>query len=155
MEAVAAGLACVALSASLALAPLKPESNLTGSCLVTGGIILLREILENELEIGWFVAGVIGAQSLEKCISKMQYGHPVVQTNLIADALHNAQDGLALISVTSEKSLWPMFISIIAHEIPQEIADVALMRNEKLSTMKISLLNALAASTVLIAPLCK
>lgn len=52
-------------------------------------------------------------------------------------------------------AVWTVALSVIAHEIPQELADASLLRACGWSKRRCTLLNGLAASTVLLAPLCE
>ena len=71
---------------------------------------------------------------------------------LIGDAFHNFVDGI-VISITFLTSLplgMAASLAIIAHEIPQEIGDLAILLENGYSSKKAFVLNILSASTTLI-----
>lgn len=109
---------------------------------------------------GWVLAGLLGFYFLERAL---QHGHTqlpgsAVETsinpssygkvNLVADGIHNFIDGVLiagsflvdpLLGVTTT-------VAILIHEIPQEIADVAVLLHAGFSRKKALLYNLLSAS---------
>jgi len=96
---------------------------------------------------GWVLAGLLGFYFLERAL---QHGHPQLpdqaistasygKVNLVADGVHNFIDGVLiagsflvdpLLGVTTT-------VAILIHEIPQEIADVAVLLHAGFSRKKL------------------
>jgi zinc and cadmium transporter len=89
-------------------------------------------------------------KSCENCESmdceKCGKGHlPIMIT--IGDTLHNFMDGVAIAAgfLISPMSGLLITLAIIAHEIPQEIGDLAIMRSAGLSKKKVVWMNVLSS----------
>lgn len=78
--------------------------------------------------------------------------HPVGPLNLIGDALHNFIDGLILSAgyLTSLKTGLLITLGIIAHEIPQEIGDFAILVYGGYSKKRALFYNLLTAITAIL-----
>ncbi len=85
----------------------------------------------------WFLAGIILFFILEKIIhwrhchihTSAEHPHPLGMMNLIGDGLHNFIDGLVIAGsfLVSLPLGIATSIAVIAHEIPQEIADFGVL----------------------------
>jgi zinc and cadmium transporter len=73
--------------------------------------------------------------------------------NLLSDSLHNFTDGLLIATsfVISKEMGIATTIAVLAHEIPQEISDFALILHSGYSKKKALWLNFLAGSTTILA----
>lgn len=78
--------------------------------------------------------------------------HPAAYINLLADALHNFCDGLSLASafLTSPAAGLATTLAIILHELPQELADYAVLLRSGFSRPKALLANSFCALTALL-----
>ena len=78
--------------------------------------------------------------------------HSIGFLNIVGDTIHNFIDGLALVSAfsISESLGLTILLSIIFHEIPQEIGDVGVLIYSGLSKLKALLVNFLFSFSTLI-----
>ncbi len=131
-----------------------------GVLLANAFLHLLPDALQHQEShrqlFGWVLAGLLGFYFLERAL---QHGHPQLpdqaistasygKVNLVADGVHNFIDGVLiagsflvdpLLGVTTT-------VAILIHEIPQEIADVAVLLHAGFSRKKALLYNLLSAS---------
>ena len=64
--------------------------------------------------------------------------------NLLGSVIHNFMDGLALgvgFATGDKKIFVPILVAIIAHEIPREMGDVAILMTNKFNSMQTILCN--------------
>ena len=64
--------------------------------------------------------------------------------NLLGSIIHNFMDGLALgvgFATGDKKIFVPILVAIIAHEIPREMGDVAILMTNKFNSMQTILCN--------------
>jgi zinc and cadmium transporter len=130
-----------------------------GVLLANAFLHLLPDALQHQSShrvlFGWVLAGLLGFYFLER---SLQHSHPQLSSasisaasygkvNLIADGIHNFIDGVLiagsflvdpLLGVTTT-------VAILIHEIPQEIADVAVLLHAGFSRKKALLYNFLSA----------
>jgi zinc and cadmium transporter len=73
--------------------------------------------------------------------------------NLYSDALHNFTDGLLIASsfIVSKEAGMATTLAILAHEIPQEISDFAILLHSGYSKSKALLYNVLSSLTIILA----
>ena len=85
----------------------------------------------------------------EEC--ERQYVLPVHDHN--SDAVHNAIDGVVIAAafVSSTEVGWFITLSVVLHEIPQELGDFGVLINSGYSRRKAMLYNLLSGSTAIIA----
>lgn len=86
------------------------------------------------------------------CKRHIQAAVPMI---LIGDAFHNAIDGIVIAAAFMSSTELGVFvtISVIFHEIPQELGDFGILINSGLSRRKALLYNVLSGSTAIIAGL--
>ncbi|MFA6424665.1 MAG: ZIP family metal transporter [Phycisphaerae bacterium] len=94
----------------------------------------------------------------KKCESEAGHGHAynLAAVNLIGDGIHNFIDGLVIagsyaVSITLGITAT---ISIIFHEVPQEIADFGVLLYSGLSKKKALIFNFLSATTAILGAIC-
>ncbi|MBU0615635.1 MAG: ZIP family metal transporter [Nanoarchaeota archaeon] len=134
-----------------------------------GGVFIhfMPEITEHGYSIKsamYIIAGFVVFFLLEKFVhyhhnkkcEEHDYGHGhayhLAPLNLIGDGIHNALDGLVLAGayfVSIEIGI-AATISVIFHEIPQEIADFGILLYSGLSRIKALFFNFLSATTAII-----
>src|SRR3989338_4836376 len=135
-----------------------------GSMLGAAFFDLLPETLENGFNdaIPFFIfAGILSFFVLEKFLhwhhhhSEGQETHAFTYLNLIGDGIHNFFDGAIIaVSFAQSTSLGVVAtIAIIAHEIPQEISDFAVLIYGGFTKAKALLYNFLTALTAIIGAL--
>lgn len=137
-----------------------------GALLATGFFELLPEALvhaEEAHEAGgeidiflWALGGILFFYILERGIHWFQYhrkGHKGVHGGvtvplvMIGDSVHNFIDGMAIaITFMADPALGVVTtLAIVAHELPQEIGDFAVLLHEGMSRMKVFLFNLFSA----------
>lgn len=134
-----------------------------GALLATGFFDLLPEAAEHAEESGgginifaWTLGGILFFYLLERGIHWFQYhrkihkgehGSVTVPLIILGDSVHNFIDGMAIaITFMVNPSLGILTtIAIVAHELPQEIGDFAVLLHEGLSRKKVFLFNLLSA----------
>lgn len=93
----------------------------------------------------------------KKCVHGKCHGHAyhIAPVNLIGDAIHNFIDGLVIAGAFAVNVTLGITatISIIFHEIPQEIADFGVLLYSGLSKKKALLFNFLSAASAIIGTL--
>lgn len=113
------------------------------------------EHLDIHVGLQWVFWSIIGAFILEKFLwhhhhhSDTHGTHPTTYLVLFGDALHNFVDGLAIAAsfIASPALGVTTTIAIIAHEIPQEIADFSVLLHVGIQRKKALLLNFLSGLT--------
>lgn len=130
-----------------------------GALLASSFFELFPESFEHAEELGmtmdpftWGLIGVLLFYLLERGIHWFQF-HRTAKTNkhgnvtvpliVIGDSIHNFIDGMAIaITFMVEPTLGIVTtLAIIAHELPQEIGDFAVLLHEGLSRKKVFLIN--------------
>ncbi len=145
--------ACVSLISFIGVISLSIRANnllkitnflvsLSAGTLLGGAFLhLLPETLENNVygfKVWYFVlAGIIGFYILEKLIcwrhchvpTASDHPHNIGRMNLLGDGLHNLLDGTIIAGafLTNTELGIATTIAVIAHEIPQEIADFGVL----------------------------
>lgn len=101
-----------------------------------GGIILFYLL---ERGIHWF--------QYHRRIHKGEHGNATVPLIIIGDSIHNFIDGMAIaITFMVNPSLGILTtLAVVAHELPQEIGDFAVLLHEGLSRKKVFFFNLLSA----------
>lgn len=137
-----------------------------GALLATGFFELLPEALEHAeeaheagIEINifvWTLGGILLFYLLERGIHWFQYhrkGHTgthrdvTIPLVILGDSVHNFIDGIAIaITFMADPALGVVTtLAIVAHEIPQEIGDFAVLLHEGMSRKKVFLVNVISA----------
>lgn len=108
--------------------------------------------------LGTVLAGIVGFFVLEKLLVWRHCHEPECQTHaqagpliLIGDAVHNAMDGVA-IGLSFQQS-WALgaatTLAVVAHEIPQEVGDIMILRHHGWSRARAIGYNALSSLTTI------
>jgi len=137
-----------------------------GALLATGFFELLPEALEHAeeahetgVEINiflWTLIGILFFYLLERGIHWFQYhrkgkhgkhGDVTIPLVILGDSTHNFIDGMAIaITFMADPALGVVTtLAIVAHELPQEIGDFAILLHEGMSRMKVVLVNLFSA----------
>lgn len=134
--------------------------SLSAGTLLGGAIIhLLPEIVQeknNNFYIWiWLLTGILSFFILEKIIcwrhchipTSKNHAHPLGMMNLIGDSLHNFIDGVVIVGsfMVSIPLGIATSIAVIAHEIPQEMADFGVLIHAGYRRRQALLLNFLTA----------
>lgn len=131
-----------------------------GVLLANAFLHLLPDALQHQQShrqlFAWVLAGLLGFYFLERAL---QHGHSQLpeqklstvsygKVNLIADGVHNFIDGILIAGSFLVDPLLGLTttVAILIHEIPQEIADVAVLLHAGFSRKKALLYNLLSAS---------
>src|SRR3989344_4612817 len=137
-----------------------------GTLLGVAFLDLLPEIIEegfSEIMPIFMLAGILSFFVLEKFLhwhhhhteDKEHEVHPFTYLNIVGDGIHNFLDGAIIaVSFMSDTALGiATAIAIIAHEIPQEIADFSILIYGGFSKMKALVYNFLTALTAVLGAL--
>lgn len=127
---------------------------------------LIPEIIEEDPSEAiwlWFLAGIIIFFTLEKIVcwrhchipTSDDHPHPIGIMNLIGDAMHNFLDGIIIVGsfMVNIPLGIATTIAVIAHEIPQEIADFGVLIHAGYSRKKALLANFLISLTAFLGAL--
>jgi len=136
-----------------------------GSLLAAAFLDLIPEALEKargEIVFGAVLLGILVSFAVEKflyhyhchTVHRCDHPHrikPYAILNLVGDAIHNFLDGIviAVAFITSYPVGISASIAVIAHEIPQEIGDFALLVKGGFTTRKALFYNFLTALTAI------
>ena len=170
-QIVAASLACGLLSmigAALVTFGL-PRRWLTGLVSFSAGILLttaLLEALPEALAYGlsaqslfyWLLAGLLGFFALERFVneriahdrhSDTRSAAATARMIIIGDGVHNITDGVVLAAafLVDAHLGWMTALAIIAHEVPQEVGDFALLLTAGWSKAKAFVWNGISSLT--------
>lgn len=137
-----------------------------GALLATGFFELLPEALEHAEEahelgveiniFAWALGGILLFYLLERAIHWFQYhrkgnsgkhGDVTIPLVILGDSVHNFIDGMAIaITFMADPALGVVTtLAIVAHELPQEIGDFAVLLHEGMSRRKVFLVNLVSA----------
>lgn len=132
---------------------------LLGSALV-GMIPEALAVLKPEIVLNVLLGGLVFFFVLEKiilwricadasCERNLSAAAPMV---LFGDAFHNAIDGVIIASafLTSNSFGWVVTLSVVFHEVPQELGDFGVLLRSGMSRSKALFYNALSGSTALV-----
>jgi zinc and cadmium transporter len=133
-----------------------------GSLLSLGFINLLPEGLELGANIEWLLIGFVIFYIINMLFHSAHHhddgnshikNHGRVVSLALGDALHGLIDGLAvgIAFLASVESGVITLVAIMAHEIPQEVAEYSIMLKSGLSKMKIVYINMLSSVLFLLA----
>ncbi|MDD5449986.1 MAG: ZIP family metal transporter [Candidatus Omnitrophica bacterium] len=131
----------------------------TGVLLGGALLHLIPEALGSEARASlWIIAGIILFFILEKflfwrhCHNGVCEIHPVRYLNLLGDGVHNFVDGTVIAAAFVADFKLGITVSIVslAHEIPQEIGDFAILVHSGLSRAKALLYNLICATTCIL-----
>ncbi|OIP84707.1 MAG: hypothetical protein AUK44_01785 [Porphyromonadaceae bacterium CG2_30_38_12] len=172
---VAASIGSVLLSSSLLLLSNKWLSkvsnyllNLAGGTLLGSAILgLIPEAAESldihELVI-WLLAGIMLFFLLEKIIlwrschdeNCERQNHTAGSMIIIGDSIHNAIDGVVIAAAFLTSPALGLFvtISVLLHEIPQELGDFAILIKSGYSRRKALIMNMLSGSSAIVSGVC-
>ena len=131
-----------------------------GVMLTTAFIDILPEAIEHldpALALKSVLAGIVGSFIIEKLLWHHHHHgdthgtHPTTLLVLIGDALHNFIDGIAIAAsfIASPALGIATTIAIVAHEIPQELADFSILMHVGVKRNKALFLNFLSALTAI------
>ncbi len=86
----------------------------------------------------------------EECERQVHAAGPMI---IVGDAVHNAIDGVVIAAafVSSTELGWFITLSVVLHEIPQELGDFGVLINSGYSRRKAMLYNLLSGSTAIVA----
>jgi zinc and cadmium transporter len=114
----------------------------------------------------WVFAGAIGILIIFKLLPSFHHHHDSHEENhahsridarkiLISDGIHNIGDGILLAAAFTVSSTFGIItaLSIIVHELVQEISEFFVLREAGFSTKKALLMSFLVSSTILIGSL--
>ena len=168
----AAGIGSVALSSSLLLLNNKWLSRISGYLLYLAGGTLLGSALLGLIPeasetlcihdvVMWVLGGTILFFILEKIIlwrtchdeNCERQNHAAAPMIIIGDAIHNAIDGVVIAAsfLTSVELGIFVTISVLLHEIPQELGDFGILLKSGYSRKKALLYNILSGSSAVVA----
>lgn len=126
---------------------------------------ILPEAIESGLspdDAGWILmAGILAFFLLEKMAlwrHDHQHAHGAVILDqtvsmiVIGDGLHNFVDGMLIAAafLTDPALGWTMAVTVMMHEIPQEVSDFMVLLNAGLSKSRALLLNALSGAAMVL-----
>jgi len=168
----AAGIGSVALSSSLLLLNNKWLAKISGYLLYLAGGTLLGSALLGLIPeaaetlcihdvVMWVLGGIILFFILEKIIlwrtchdeNCERQNHAAAPVIIIGDAIHNAIDGVVIAAsfLTSKELGIFVTISVLLHEIPQELGDFGILLKSGYSRKKALLYNILSGSSAVVA----
>ncbi|MCB5190779.1 ZIP family metal transporter [Methylobacillus arboreus] len=122
---------------------------------------MLPEAVEQGLPLhdaGWILlAGIIAFFLLEK-MALWRHGHHEILPHhkvsmiVIGDGLHNFVDGILIAAafLTDPALGWAAAVTVMAHEIPQEISDFMVLLDSGLSKRRALFLNALSGAAMVL-----
>lgn len=130
-----------------------------GVLLATAFLDILPESLEGlatRSALTWAMIGIIGAFFMERSLLWYHHHHedshdiqPTAFLILIGDAIHNFIDGLAIAASFLASPLLGITtaLAIIAHEVPQELADFSVLRHCGMNQQKALVWNFISGLT--------
>lgn len=112
----------------------------------------------------WLLAGVLLFFTLDRLMrrrTEAQAGAPsahaeLIAVNLVADGVHNFIDGVLIAAgyLVSPSIGLSTTVAVICHEVPQELADFAILVHAGLDARRAIAVNLASASTALLGTLC-
>lgn len=134
-----------------------------GVFLMTSGFIIIEVFeISNSIwqTISLVIIGFILSKSIVFIFPETHHHHDgccvghkkTTKKIIIGDSLHNVADGLLLASsfLISPSLLFPLFLSIVIHEILQEISEFLVLKEAGYSTKKALIINFLTSLTIFI-----
>lgn len=138
---------------------------LSGGTLLGAALLMLlpeaTESMSVHYTLIWVLVGILFFFLLEKfilwrmchdkeCERQIHTAGPMI---LIGDAVHNAIDGIVIAAafVSSPELGWFVTLSVVLHEVPQELGDFGILIKSGYSRGKAMLYNLLSGSTAIIA----
>ena len=129
-----------------------------GALLATSFLDLLPEALElakNEFVLSYTLVGILSFFFIEESLiwhhhhtHEKEEVHSYTPLIIIGDTIHNLIDGIIIATTFAISPALgiPTFLSIVFHEVPQEIGDFGLLLHSKMRRRKIIFFNFLSAS---------
>lgn len=129
-----------------------------GALLATSFLDLLPEALElgqNEFVLGYTLLGILSFFFIEESLiwhhhhtQEKEEVHSYTPLIIVGDTIHNFIDGIIIATTFAISPALgiPTFLSIVFHEVPQEIGDFGLLLHSKMRIGKIVFFNFLSAS---------
>ncbi len=128
-----------------------------GALLATSFLDLLPEALslgKNEFVLGYTLAGILAFFFIEESLiwhhhhtQEKEEVHSYTYLIIFGDTIHNLIDGIIIATTFAISPALgiPTFISIVLHEVPQEISDFSILLHGKMQTSRIIFFNILSA----------